>query len=300
MNGSISQMIAEIKAAVANGTLSIAEMERRLIETINRELHQTMRAADLGLIEACQSLLLELHTHKIDTQKISIPVEPALEAKITANMAAVQARVAGRKRIRRIGKNALRIAIATAAVLALVFATEFLFLREWLGGTSTEDQQDYLVHGTVVDPGTVQSATAGEDVEFRECYSEDFAEVSSILTFEPPMPTWIPEGWTLLGYYAFAVDSQEQFAATYQKAGVQKFFTYEVRAIHDLGEDIKTYAEQNEHGIERRLENGQLVYLSMNLEIPTCIWSKDEKAFFLSAPFTEDEILQVINSIEGE
>lgn len=300
MNGSIGHMIAEIKAAIVNGTLSTAEMERRLIETINWELHQTTRAADVGLIEACQSLLLELHMHEIDTQKINIPEEIALKTKIKMNMAAVQTRVTGRKRIRRIGKNTLRIAIATAAVLALIFATEILFRREWLGGISTEDQQDYLVQGTVVDPGMVQSGTADEEVEFRECYSEDFAEASSILTFKPPMPTWMPEGWAPLGYFAFAYEAQEQFTATYQKTGTQKFMTYDVRAIHDLVKDTKIFAEQNETGIERKLESGQLVYLSMNLEIPTCIWSKDEKTFLISGPLTEDEILQVINSIEGE
>lgn len=63
MNGSNSQMITEIKAAITNGALTYAEMKRRLDDAIDTELTKTTGEADLELIKACQSLLCEIHMH---------------------------------------------------------------------------------------------------------------------------------------------------------------------------------------------------------------------------------------------
>ena len=287
MHGRKRQMIAEIKAAVANGTLSEAEMKRRLMRTIEYELNQTGRETDLPLIDACQSLLVELHTQD---------AEKPLADHRAENLAAVQRKLERHSKHQALRKGVMRGIAVVAAMMVLAIGADILFRRQWLSGQSTLDEQDYMVQRNVIDPGTVQAGTANEAVEDQFVSSPDFGEASSILSFTPLVPTWLPQGWELLQYDAVAIEAFEYFHSVYHHPDTEKLLRYQIHRDKDAS--FSLYAEQNADGIQMKLENGQTAYLSMNLELPTCVWIQDGMSFLVSGPLTQDEILQMINSIE--
>ncbi len=304
MNGSASQMIAEIKAAINNGTLSCAEMKRRLIATLNDELSQTQREANLPLVEACQSLLWEIHMQEENGTTSeggkAKTTETNLDQRMLHSLASTQAKLIKRQRRNEIRKHALRIAVAAAATLALLFVAEVLFHREWLEGQSTQNEQDYVVQGNVVEPGVVQSGAADTEGELKEIKSTDFEEAISILSFRPPMPTWLPQGWEPVRYRSAIMDGTEWFVVSYEKLHSEKLLRYEVRHSHDVNFASSFHAEQNQNGVKMPLDNGLIVYFSANLELPTCVWIQNDMASNINGPLSQDEILQMIKSIKGE
>ena len=287
MDGPKSQMVAEIKAAIANETLSEAEMKRRLMHAIEYELSQTDREADLALVDACQSLLLELHSQARE--------EPPADRR-AESLAAVRLRLRRHLRRQTVRKGVVRGVSVAAAMVVLSLGVDILFRRQWLSGRSTLDEQDYVVQRNEIDPGMVQGGTANEVVEDQFVSSTDLEEASSILKFDPPMPTWLPDGWELLQYDAMVIDGVEYFYSAYHQMDTEKLLRYEIHIDKDAW--LRLYAEQNEDGTQLKLENGATAYLSMNLGLPTCVWTQNGVSFLLSGPLTQDEILQMINSID--
>ncbi|MEA5015409.1 MAG: hypothetical protein VB099_12700 [Candidatus Limiplasma sp.] len=287
MDGPKSQMVAEIKAAIANETLSEAEMKRRLMHAIEYELSQTDREADLALVDACQSLLLELHSQARE--------EPPADRR-AESLAAVRLRLRRHLRRQTVRKGVVRGVSVAAAMVVLSLGVDILFRRQWLSGQSTLDGQDYMVQGNVVDPGTVQAGTANEIGEVQFVSSTDLEEASSILSFTPPALSWLPQGWELLQYEGMVIGAVEYFYSVYHQPGTEKLLRYEIHINKDISANL--YAEQNEDGTQLKLENGATAYLSMNFELPTCAWFQNEMFFLISGPLTQDEILQMINSID--
>ncbi len=289
MDGRKRQMIAEIRAAIADGTLWEAEMKRRLMHAIEYELAQTDREADLALVTGCQELLVQLHT-----QDESMPTAD----RSAESLAAVQRKLAQRSKRQAIHKGFARGVAMAAALVVLALGADILFRRQWLSGQSTEDEQDYVVRENVIDPGTVQAGTANEVAENQFIRSADLGEVISVLSFIPPVPTWLPQGWELRHYEAVVVETVELFYAVYHTQDAEKLLRYEIRV--DKDPSFNVYAEQNAEGTQVTLENGLTAYISMNLELPTCVWIENGMSFLVSGPLSQDEILQMINSIERE
>lgn len=287
MDGPKSQMVAEIKAAIANETLSEAEMKRRLMHAIEYELSQTDREADLALVDACQSLLLELHSQARE--------EPPADHR-AESVATVRLWLSRRLKRQTVRKGVVRGVSVAAAMVVLSLGVDILFRRQWLSGRSTLDKQDYVVQGKIIDPGTVQAGTASETMEDKFVSSTDLGEASSILSFTPPIPIWLPEGWELLQYEGMVIGAVEYFYSVYHQPDTEKLLRYEIHIDKDAW--LRLYAEQNADGTQLKLENGVTAYLTMNLGLSTCVWTQNGMSFLLSGPLTEDEILQMINSID--
>ncbi len=283
---SSSQMIAEIKTAIADGTLPYAEMKRRLNAAIDAELSKTTEAADLELVQACQGLLWDIHMQGA-----------SWEGRTEQSLENAKRKLNRRLKAQGIRKYALRTVAAAAALLLIAFAAEVLIHREWLDGNSTLDEQDYVVKSNVVDPNMVESGTAAVNDSFRMVESTDFDEACSILSFQPAMPTWIPDGWKIVRFQSQCLDGLEDFYVSYQNPQNEKHMKFEIHFSRNLDIGLGMYAEQNKSGKTITLNNGLSVYLSLNLEIPVCTWTTSNTVYLLSGPFTEAELIKIMNSI---
>ena len=289
MNGASSQMIAEIKAAIENGTLTHSEMERRLESAIAAEIGKTDSPADMEMVRACQSLLWELDTH--GKEAFVDDTEQAL----TAFKAKHTSKANAKKGTYRF---MWRAAAAAAAMLLLAFGIDALLHREWLVGNSTDDQQQLIISGQKIDPVVIGEGQADDGVvQPQEITTTSLDEVVKALGFTPALPQWMPDGWQLQSYDISTADSVKWFVARYVNAEKEYDLVYQI-GFFDGAERALLAFEQNKTGTQYDMANGKIVYISANYDDTTCVWYNNLACYSLAGPENRETIIKVIENIK--
>lgn len=285
-----SHNLERVKRAVANGSLSCADIERRLNTAIDVELAKTREAADLEFIRECQSLLWELHSDG----------EAPFSGNMEQNLGYAKSKLNKQLGIRKVRRRAAYAVGMAAVILVLTVTIDALMRKERLEGWSTPNGQDYVVQGYVLDPSLIEKSVAGTEIDAqpRSVTTINFEEACSILSFTPPLPTWLPEGWELVRYKADSVEGLEYFFVSYKHDGFEKSIRYEVNHSQDISR-LNYYHEQNEEGTMVILDNGVEAYITMNMEQIVCSWIHDNEMFTLTGPISQEEVLKIVNSTKG-
>ena len=283
---SAKDFAAIINEKLNSGELTRKEASRRLEFAIEREYKKSPEEIRHGFIDTCEDLLYALNS----------PEEYMSRAETSKRQ--LEEKLFRAEKSRAFGKRlALIVSVAIVLVVGMI-ALDGTIYREWLTGESTEDMQQYEVTRHVVDPNLIEKGNAIPDQEFREINTPNLDEALEVLTYEPLLPEWYPDGWEVHEYYASADGSFEWFFVVLVSQNAKGVLKYEVTRYIDA-EFANESIEQNEHG-SYSICNGWDVYFTKNMERSVAVWIDATTVFHVHGPISQDDVIKIIESIDRQ
>jgi len=279
---SASTPVEKILRAIDYGKLPYEETERRLQEIIDHESNQLDHPADAKLLEACYSLLLQLHQHG----KVSF------ESHQASNWEAIQSRLSAQEPKHRSWKA---VGFAVAAVFAL-FCMAFPTIR-WFHASSTPDEQQYTIQGHEVNTQLISTALAT-----YQCHEEfnltTRSEVEAVVGFLPRIPETLDSGERAIRYTVTFFPEELQIIACYANdESSPNRLTYIIDYYRDMG---NAYTSIEQSGAGRNITvNQHSVYLGRNGDYAFACWVEDFSVHTLSIDKTMGDVEDVLQQFVG-
>lgn len=272
--------------------LNREEIENRLNAILDAEYAQPEERRDRELIDACVALQWFLMTGE-PYQSNKEAVKKRLDDRI-------RERETGRRKKQRWRPRAALTAAACAAVLILVIpiAAQTLLSRREITGETIAGGEVYRLNGVEVDAGTLQQAVAEDDLEDISIVTNDYAALSQIPAVRKLHPQYIPKGWKISEYQYKCTEEAVYYYEKYQKAGEEKELTYRC-IVYPNALVVNDNIQQNGMGDEA-IVGAHSVYFTENYDMLAAMWSDELASYSLFAPLEKEEILKIIDSIEGE
>ena len=286
-NGSSNYKLEAIKAAIADGTLTKEEINKRVSHAIYMENKKQPGERDTDFVMACETILYEMYTGK-----------PYVSRKEESKQALKNRLNQEHKRSVAFPKIMARGLALAGILLVLVIGVDTLVRREWLVGSSTDDEQQYVISGREIRTGLVEEGQADDSsAQSHKITTTDLDEAVEVLGFTPVMPQWVPDGWDVLTYYAAQAESGGRFIITYACDGQEYNLIYQVIYYRDA-ERASASFEQNKSGEEYTLTDGKIVYITDNYDDLTCVWNEGLALYSLIGPGDKSSFTRIIESIK--
>lgn len=273
-----------INELLISGKLTPQEATERLAAAVDKELEKAPEDIRESFIATCEELIYAINNKE------------AYVSRAESSRKELEARLTKKDKRSSMSKRIAAMSGIAAVLVVGVIIIDGIFRREWFEGTSTPDQQQFEVAGNVIDPGLVDGGHANVAEETREITTADFDEAVQTLGYTPLVPAWIPEGWEIKEYYAFAEEGYSRFSIDMVSSNVDGILTYELVTFDDMGSAIHAF-EQNEHGQDTPC-NGWNVYITENIQRCASVWRDGNTLYSLFGPIAQDDLLEMINSIE--
>lgn len=284
-NGTANYKLKAIKAAIENGTLTKQEINRRLNYAISEEYQKEPVNRDRQFILACEKLLHEMYTGKAYVSQKE-ECQWALLRKIDGK---------AENNAKSTSKMAWRVVITTCAVLIVVTAIEVLLYREWLQGSSTRNEQQYIVSGNDNGLNTLPNGIADTPLAIQSIQTTDFEEVKHILGFSPKTPDVHLRNWFLEYYSVVVFPSNTTFSATYANSEYKNTLLFSIKFYTNI-ENAQNWIEQNKQGEIVHIGEKE-VYFAENLNNSVCVWSYGSTCYSLFGPLSQQQLIPIIESI---
>ena len=288
MNGVSSRTAAKILTAIENGTLPAAETERRLQNLIEAEIEREDAPANLELIDACEDLLLAFQSEENKKLVKAILAQPAKSLKRRRNEKTRTHKGGMARRFR-------RIACAGAGIFILVFCADRVRLQ-WLSGTSTEDEQQYIIRGNEFKPNSIAEADGTRSEGTISFSTGDLQTALDALDFAPQIPAYVPEGLTPNTYSVNKISRYTVFGIEYVDSDRKTIINYEAISYKNIVE-LQVALEQSKEGNIIEVD-GSMVYVTKNFERTVCAWSKDAILYTLTICDSEIKWEDVFSSMK--
>ena len=278
-----SSCVDQILKAIDFGQLTYDETERRLQQLIDEETNQIEHPANADMLDACYSLLLQLHTHG------SITYSSEKEH----NWQAIRQRVQAHRQRSDVWR---KVGLSAAAAFTLLFLGSLLHFH-WFEGTSTPDGQQYVVQGHEITSQMIETAIA-EHQGLQVYDVEDTALLVSLLGFDPAVPTslnneWFAKGCTLT-FFPDYIQIRVRYICSVQNKSDIVFTLY---YFCDANNAYLTF-EQSANGNHIVIEKTD-IYWSENEGRITCVWYDHLTVSNLVGNIDEKESLALIKAILG-
>lgn len=281
MNGVRTSCTERILTAIEYGNLTNEETERRIVELIEAEVGKTDSAADMELIDACQSLLWQLHSHGT----------VAYDSHAEQNHEKLMARIAKTEKRRSIDLRPLRWVAVAAVVILLFVGVRF----SWFEHSDTPDGQQHVITGQEITVEMVQAAIA-ENTGKDAVETTDLQELRDIIGFDPHIPETIADEWHVSACAAWFARNCVQVTVTYENRYVpDDTLIYVINFYSSVSDSYLTF-EQSDKG-EDTLVGEQQVYLSVNVERSIACWCKDNMICEVSCRMKEDSFRNLVRII---
>ena len=184
MNGDRGAAVKQIMKAIEYGTLPTDEIQRRLMELIQKEANRADGPADEEIISACMDLMEHFQGREYVEDKARIS---ALNQRIAD---AIQKKQRSQER----RHTAFRAVSAIAAVLVLIVGIGVPLRWTWFESWSTPDEQQHVIMGQEIAVDMVASAIAENEAK-EPIVVSDFSEFERHLGFDPGIPSNLGDEW---------------------------------------------------------------------------------------------------------
>ena len=278
-----SSCVDQILKAIDFGQLTYDETERRLQQLIDEETSQIEHPANADMLDACYSLLLQLHTHGSITYR----------SEKERNWQAIRQRVQAHRHRSDVWR---KIGLSAAAAFTLLFLGSLLHFH-WFEGTSTPDGQQYVVQGHEITSQMIETAIA-EHKGLQVYDVEDTAQLASLLGFDPAVPTslnneWFAQGCTLTFFpdYIHLVIRYDSSVKEADSIIYSQFF------FCDANNAYLSF-EQSADGVHQFVDKYD-IYISENEGRITCVWHDQFIVSNLVGQIGEDESLTLVKVLLG-
>lgn len=287
MNGDTRSCVDQILEAIEYGHLPTDEAERRVQKLLDDEVSKTTEAADMDMVNACQSLLWELKTHG------QIPYEDHSEQ----IRASVEKEYSTWTKHRRRQQLAFKLG-SVAAVFLLVAGISLSFHWEWFSGNSTPDGQQYLVYGHEISTEMVAEAIAAHDGLDRY-EGNNMGELETHLGFQPNIPRRLTNGLSAVKYTLIFYPIQILLRVSYaQSPDATCELSYSIYYFPEM-ENAYVSMEQSEPGHYIEFNDRQ-VYISNNAGRQFACWQVGNATHILSIHTPGESVEAVLGEFIGE
>lgn len=275
-----SHYIDQILHAIDYGKLDHHETERRIRRIIDNETTQLAHPANVELLNACQTLLLQLRTHGTLTY----------ESNLNEALMLFRTRI-DRDKMR---KTAFRRIVAAAAVIFMI-TTGLVgtFSLRWFSEGSSPDEQQYYVQGHEYRVEAVQRAIA-EHYDARFFEFENRSQLISHLGFVPATPDTLGIDFHAKKYSVYYSPIDIELVITYDKEDERVIYTQFY--FTDI-EEAQLAFEQSAEGSVINCD-GYTVYYTVNAGKAVFVWCDNEIVNYLSGEIDSDDGIQMINEIK--
>ena len=280
MNGEQSALL-EILNAIEHGNLSTEETRRRLEELIDNEINKTNAPANMEIVDECEKLLWELNT------KGHLPFESNLEK----NKNIVLSRLKQSKHPHSRRTILFRIPAIAASLFFIAIGSEILLHREWIWGQSTNDEQQFVIQGQVVDPNTIESGVAEDPLSSDYLVTDDYNKVVSFFNRDLLADFSIPSNYEVEKYECFVSDISIDLFINFKNSNIEFGIT-----SYSSVQNIQSFIEQNSNGTLHNI-HGHDVYTSFNYETILSTWMDVNSVYTVTGDITEDECFNFINGL---
>lgn len=245
--------IRMLREAVQTGQLSPDDAKAQLSAAIEREYGRA--DADMGYIDACEDLLLELSG--ADVAKLPSPEQYA--AQMGKHMQPMRQR-------RIFAQPVWRCAAALAAALALA-----LGIGLWLRPVSDPAKEQPVLQAQAVDVQTVRQSIAGRRKD-SELATNDLREVVAFLGFVPKLPELPDVEITATGYRVQVEQDRILLTANYgiADAAQDTQLQYTIQYCSDADTAYMLY-EQEDNG-DISIIHGKVFYLAQQADRTAYTW----------------------------
>lgn len=282
-------IVDQILKAIDYGNLPRDEIERRLEQIIETELNVPFSAEiNKEKVDLCNSLLRRLYMQSPIIDK----------ADIEESKEKVRKRVNAYRRRRNILWTAVRsIAAALILVVGLTLLNVIPPIR-WFTGTSTDDEQQYIVQGHEISTQSIASAIS-EHNESGVFSTQSNKAVNEYLGFVIDFPDKIGIDYLASEYDVAISPINIRASCSYRDISRGSDNTDIVLSLvlYSNLEDSYLWLEQDNDGEEVVIKDS-LVYLYVNTNRKNYVWSKDNVVYRLShtlpISISENEIENIV------
>lgn len=286
--GTNRKKIDAIKETIRNKKMTADEISSYLSQIIQAEMKKPLAEMDEALVKECEDILWQLNS---DTDYVSHANESKKE---------VMDKLSGNQQHKFFSRRATVVICAALVLVCLVGLIDAAFHFEWLTGSSTKDEQQYVINGVTVDPKLVVNGNAEDSNNtYARLDTSDMDEVTALLGYTPDTPTWMPNGLSLDHYVVGIFQNETHFAALYVNDDNTKHFTYSI-AKFNSADSANIYFEQNCEGEMISVDDFHDLYVFKNTEYQCCVWIFDLSVYALDGRLTEDEIIKIAISTKGD
>ena len=194
---------------------------------------------------------------------------------------------APQRRAKKARPRRVRALIAAAAMLAVLFTgtvASYAFGFDLWGVVATWGSETFQFEEA---PGRVVPEPLKELAENLEVYG---------LMDRDLLPTWLPEGYELLGTQFDEMSSYTYFSAMLERGESRMTISYQLY----FGENTDIAYEKDGGDPEEYVAGGQLHYIMTNAGKYLCVWINDHVECFISGADSREDLIQIIDSIYTE
>lgn len=278
-----SSCVDQILKAIDFGQLTYDETERRLQQLIDEEASQIEHPANADMLDACYSLLLQLHTHG------SIIYSSEKER----NWQAIRQRVQAHRQRSDIWR---KVGISAAAAFTLLFLGSLLHFH-WFEGTSTPDGQQYVVQGHEITSQMIETAIA-EHENGASMITVTVSQLQEELGFDPGIPQVLADTYVAGESLIYFLPHMVQIYTNYRTMNDNTFAISYVINLYSNIDAAFVSIEQDKNG-NSMIINDQIVYTSANMEYNVACWQVGHSVHTMSFNRDIDCTEKIINELLG-
>ena len=262
----------QILKTIEYGLLPVAEIERRLEQTISEALAGPIGAEyDNVKAELCCSLL----------QRIYSGENFAFEAHAEIIKSRITQRYLALKRRKKILIRGISAAAAVLVLSTVLNALNILSPIRWFTGESTEDEQQYIVRGHQIGSDIIRRVIAEhtESGVLSLSFTPNYTDVTDFLGFDPMLPRAINDEYKATEYTSLIMPNMITVACYYGENVL-----FHKKMFVNVSEAYMSY-EQDREG-EHIVIGGVSVYTYHNANRQGWLWFKDATIYSMTIPDT--------------
>lgn len=278
-----SSCVDQILKAIDFGQLTYDETERRLQQLIDEETSQIEHPANADMLDACYSLLLQLHTHGSITYR----------SEKERNWQAIRQRVQAHRQRSDVWR---KVVLSAAAAFTLLFLGSLLHFH-WFEGTSTPDGQQYVVQGHEITSQMIETAIA-EHESGASMITVAVSQLQEELGFDPGIPQVLADTYVADESLIYFLPRMIQINTSYRTTTSDNYAILYVVNLYSDVDAAYVSIEQDRNG-KRTIINNQTVYTSVNMDNNVACWQVGRSVHNMSCSREIDSIDRIINDLLG-
>ena len=264
MDSDRQMIVDQILKAIDYGNLPRDEIERRLVQIIETELNVPFNAEiNKEKVDLCNSLLRRLYMQS-----------PIIDK---ADWTAVRS-----------------IAAALILVVGLTMLNIIPPIR-WFTGTSTDDEQQYIVQGHEISTQNIAKAIA-EHNGTGSIYTNDYQKLKAFLNLDVGFLQRLEEEFRVIQYEAIIFPTWINVVCSYSN-NEGHVLTVGVSMFENI-EEVGLQFEQTTNGNEVILHSTK-VYEYSNIDTVSYVWSSENTVYTVEFVTNTDNTRDIINTIMG-
>lgn len=280
-----SRIVEETRQKIASGELTYNQMKEKLIASIDKE-YEKEGEPNVELINACEELLAELAT---DGQPL-----PESHQEKYGEVSERNIQVSRQARSR--GGFIKRLAVSLVIFVLLWSGGQAFLHREWYEQGTTDDEQQHMIQGFVVEPNLIANCIAEKSDSSAFYHTDRYTDVKKFLGFDLPAKMFLKD-WSALQYSVEIQSAYVKSTILYSKPRTKEEITVQAVMYTNVNNAYAAF-EKSEDSIESTIK-GIAVFHSNNINTNTVMWIEGNCIWRCYGTVNDEQLSKIVEPILG-